>query len=145
MRKRWLAGLLLVAISVPLWGRDRAQDAATVERAARTFLEAWSAGDVRTVESLLARQYTHTTVDGTIQDRDEWLQSLRDRKERYAATLEDVHVEVFGDVAVLTASGTLQIAGTTTGGRARYTQVWIRENGSWKRRFFQGTWVRKQP
>jgi ketosteroid isomerase-like protein len=107
------------------------------------FGEAWARGDADALKDMLSRSYTHTTVRGRLQNREEWLEYARGRG---GATTDisfaDVTTRLVGDVAIIT--GRNDIKGENDGWRNRsllFTQVWVRSDGHWLREAFQATFV----
>jgi ketosteroid isomerase-like protein len=114
-----------------------------LDAAVRDFGEAWARGDVGALRGMLSPSYTHTTVRGRIQDRDEWLEYARSRS---GATTEiafgDVTTRLIGDVAIIT--GRNDIIGGNDGlsnRNLRFTQIWVRRDGRWLREAFQATFI----
>jgi ketosteroid isomerase-like protein len=115
------------------------------------FAEAFRDGDVKIVESLLGSRYSHCNSDGSSPTREQWLAWYRTRAAdirsgRYVLTEyrnEDVRVHIHDGVAVVTA---LNVSAGTRAGepfrhRLRFTQVWTREAGQWKRIAFHDSRV----
>lgn len=139
--------MLLVLLIAASLSHAQQTDAEQVEARARQFGEAWLKADVKTLDVLLAREYTHTDVTGKVLHRSDWLADagnaqkwLRGNADGRSPAIEfdDINVRVLGDTAVVTGGNTIRPADTKIAPmKLRFTQVWIKEDGQWKRRFFQ--------
>jgi hypothetical protein len=122
-----------------------------LDKLVRVFGEAWLAADGAQLDRLLAREYTHTDVTGRVLDRTEWLTDAENAQKwlrsphgtsKPSIEFEDMQIRVYGDVAVVTGMNVIHSANLKDKPmRLRFTQVWVKEDGEWKRRFFQGTQV----
>lgn len=138
--------MVLLAAALLAQAQD---DTAQVGMLARRFGEAWLKADVKTLDALLAREYTHTDVTGKVLHRADWLADAGNAQRWLrgnaggaspAIEFDDINVRVLGDTAVVTGGNTIRPADTKVAPmRLRFTQVWIKEDGQWKRRFFQAT------
>jgi len=104
-------------------------------------------GDAKTLGSLLADDYMAITASGTLQSRDEALQSIRSGRVRFTSlTITDRKVRFYGTTAVVTSLATIQ-ATTPDGpvaGDYRYTHVYVRDaQGNWKIVSFEASRVRQ--
>ncbi len=100
------------------------------------------AGDLKTVASRLGERYFHTSVAG-LWDRAECFEKLLiplseqikagDIKYEVART-EDLHVEMYGgDTAIAVGRFTLKRSNSPRLNQGRFTHVWVKEDGRWKR------------
>jgi hypothetical protein len=107
----------------------------------REFGQAWAKSDVDTLDSLLAAEYHHTDIFGRTLNRAEWLEYARAARPVNSMDFRDVVLKFYGGVAVIT--GTSVIVGQPTSPDSNvninFTQVWARDNGEWRRAFFQAT------
>lgn len=141
---------LLLAASL---AQAQQSDAARVEALARRFGNAWLKADVKTLDSLLAREYMHTDVTGKVLHRADWLADAGNAQKWLrgnaggaspAIEFDDVKIQVVGNMAVVTGGNTIRPADANLPPmKLRFTQVWIKEDGQWKRRFFQATPVQE--
>lgn len=86
--------------------------------------------DVARFRELLADDFLCTLSDGTLIDRDQFLE--HSAKPYLLGNLEvhDVNIRVIGEVAIVHASTTFSMPdGAPSSGR--YTDVWARRNGQW--------------
>jgi ketosteroid isomerase-like protein len=121
---------------------DRLTD---LDNAMQRFGEAWAAGNIATLESLLSPTYTHSDALGGFHDRTSWLDYARLRTGRTTRIgFRDVQTRVVGDVAVVTGindlsgQGALSVADQNNSS-IRFTQVWIWDQDRWLREAFQAT------
>ncbi len=124
-------------------------DSQQVEKLVRQFGQAWLEADVSTLDRLLAREYTHTDVTGRVLHRADWLADAANAQKWLRAPegnrkpsieFEDVAVKMIGDSAVITGGNVIHSANPQAAPiKLRFTQVWIKEDGNWKRCFFQAT------
>lgn len=147
--------LLLILSSLLIATSSFAQqsEAEVVKKLATNFGNAWLKGDIQTLDHLLAREYTHTDVTGRVLNRSEWLTDAAN-VEKWARSSETkgtptigfygMEVKLLGDAAVVTGGNVIQPAGSAPPLKLRFTQVWIKEDGQWKRRYFQATPIQKQ-
>jgi len=123
-------------------GRSESEVLTRVDLFGRSFVTA----DVNALDALLSRDYIHTNTDGSVIEREAWLAWVAEQKpkldegtlsyERYENS--ELRVRVQGDVAWVTgrhdSSGRRDGAAFTTS--LRFTQVWVREDGVWRRALF---------
>jgi len=107
------------------------------------------AGDVATLDRLIAANYTHVETDGGLRDKAQFLALLATPGLRFVRwEVDENHVRVYGDVAVV--SGVYRNVVRTAGGeqpekRARHLRVWVRERGAWRNVAHQATRLAPQP
>lgn len=124
-------------------------DAKQLDKLARQFGQAWLNADVQTLDHLLSREYMHTDVTGKVLHRADWLADAANAQKWLRAPegdskpsieFEDMTVKLIGDAAVITGENVIHSANPqATPIKLRFMQVWIKENGEWKRRFFEAT------
>jgi ketosteroid isomerase-like protein len=103
--------------------------------------------NTKVIDSLLAPDYMGITPSGTLQSRDETLQSLSSGKLHFTLLdISDQKVRFYGATAVVTSLANIQ-ATTTEGkviGSYRYTHVYVRDaQGDWKIVSFEASRVRE--
>ena len=107
------------------------------------------ASDVSTLERLLAPEYIHTDVNGDVFTRARWLEYIKQKKNAQAVndiTFHDVHIQVAGSVAWVTGENVFSGPAYATEKGApgtrklRFTQIWVKRDGTWQRAAFQATW-----
>lgn len=128
-------------------------DLRTVDQLSRQFGQAWLLGDTQTLDHLLAREYTHTDVTGKVLHRAEWLADaanvqkwLRAPSGPRSPSIDFLNVELklVGTVIVITGENVIRSANPDNPSiKLRFTQVWVKEKGEWKRQFFQATSIQK--
>jgi uncharacterized protein DUF4440 len=102
--------------------------------AERQFNDARVRRDVATLERLLVADWTVTHGDGTMDTKAKYLADLRTG----ARTLDYVHdegadVRFYGDTAVVAGltESKGQYNGQPSGGKLRFTRVYVRRDGRW--------------
>ena len=143
-----VACTLFVAGTVASSAADSTVSADTdaVSRAACAAGRAYASRDLATLDWLTARDYVQTDVRGTVLNRAESMDFVRNRQSTLSIKCEDVEVRFYGSVAVATGAWTYTNHKTTGNvvTHSRWTSVWTKENGDWKRRAFQNTYVNPQ-
>lgn len=122
------------------------EPAADIETAVAAFAEAFRSGDYETVEAHIADRYVHVNSGGAPYDREQWLSWY----EGYAAEITDGD-HVFDSYAIKSldiarhddaayVTGVVRAEGERFGEpfsqRIRFTNLWIVEDGRWKRAGF---------
>jgi hypothetical protein len=130
-------------------GQDTADsERRSLDEAVKRFGEAWAVGDVHALDELLAPEYTHTDVTGQVLNRSQWLAYAKTRA-GLATGIEfaDLQTRMFGNSAIITGANIVRDAGEDFPGapgrnfQLRFTQVWIKSGGRWRRTAFQATFV----
>jgi ketosteroid isomerase-like protein len=103
--------------------------------------------DTKAMSSLLADDYMAITPSGTIQTRDDALESLRAGRIHFTSlTITDRKVRFYGTTAVVTSLADIEATtpeGSVTGSY-RYTRVYVRDpQGTWKIVSFEASHVRE--
>jgi ketosteroid isomerase-like protein len=103
--------------------------------------------NTKVMDSLLAVDYMGITASGTLQSRDETLQSLSSGKTHFTLlNISDQKVRFYATTAVVTSLANIQ-ATTPEGkviGNYRYTHVYVRDpQGDWKIVSFEASRVRE--
>lgn len=116
--------------------------------AMKRFGEAWAAGDMAVLESLLSPSYTHNDAFGAHHDHASWLAYARGRTGRATRiAFRNVETRLRGDVAIVTGINDISGGGATSAADGKdlsiqFTQVWIWQGGRWLREAFQATPIR---
>jgi ketosteroid isomerase-like protein len=103
--------------------------------------------NTKVMDSLLAPDYMGITANGTLQSRDETMQSLSSGRLHFSLLqVTDRKVRFYGSTAVVTSLANIQA--TTPDGRLtgnyRYTHVYVRDpEGDWKIVSFEASRVRE--
>jgi ketosteroid isomerase-like protein len=103
--------------------------------------------NTKVMDSLLAPDYMGITANGTLQSRDETMQSLTSGRLHFSLLqVTDRKVRFYGSTAVVTSLANIQ-ASTPDGkltGNYRYTHVYVRDpQGDWKIVSFEASRVRE--
>ena len=96
----------------------------------RDYVEAVKRSDVEWFRRVLVDDFRCSLPDGSVLDRDRFLEHVARPLEITALEAHDVEARVMGDMAIVHARTTF----STPDGRAgfgRYTDVWYRRNGRW--------------
>jgi ketosteroid isomerase-like protein len=150
---RWAmaAALALAVGAIPLFagGLSLAQKHESrheIDQLEDEWRTATLSGDVKSMDSLLAEDYMAITAAGTLQSRDETLDSLRSGRLHFTTlTITDRKVRFYGTTAVVTSLATIQATNPDgpVSGDYRYTHVYVRDpQGAWKIVSFEASHVR---
>ena len=95
-----------------------------------SYIRSVQTSDVRRFREILADDFLCSLPDGSLVDRERFLQQTAQPVTISKLEAHDVNVRLMGDFAIVHARTTY----TTAEGRAasgRYTDVWARRNGRW--------------
>jgi hypothetical protein len=131
---------------------DTSALAAEVRARVAAFADAYVRADAGALDSLLARTYVHTNTGAAAPiDRATWLGYVGQRRDDLASgrlvvtayANDDLAVHVYGAAAVVTGRNTTAGVRDGTPFRLdlRFTQVWIVEDGRWRRAVFHDSAV----
>lgn len=100
---------------------------AAILRQEARWLEALIKGDRATIASLLAPGYRHINSSGTLLDRDQELATASEP----AGPMKwsDLAITLSGDTGIVHGLNTMDQAGKTV--RERFTDVFVKQNGTW--------------
>ena len=137
MKRMVVAGmvLLLAGISAPAQ-RARSDDGAHVLALDNSWNRALETKDTRALDMLLANTFVSVDIDGSTQNKAEFLASIKspDYRPPAQAVTEQSSVETYGDSAVVV--GVFRTKGVDKGKtyvrRERFVDTWVKINGSWK-------------
>jgi hypothetical protein len=75
--------------------------------------------------------------------RSQWLEFVKNRKSDLTVDTDDIQVHYYSDVAVVTGRWKYTLKGSSGNSvsYSRWTSVWTRNTGDWKRSVFQNTYV----
>ena len=104
---------------------------------------AYAKRDLLALERLTADDYVQTDVRGTVLNRTQWLEFVKNRKSNLTVDTDDVHVTLYGSTAVVRGHWryTKQEDGKAAITDSQETSVWTRDVDGWKRHAFQNTYV----
>ena len=135
MRRKDLALLVVACASAPLvlsppngLSASPGSTADEVLSQEARWLTAIVAGDRKTTESILGKDFKHVTSKGKLLDRVQELASLT--KEKFIMNATEQTVDFAGDTAVVHGLNTITQAGRVLA-RERFTDVFVKQNGSW--------------
>jgi ketosteroid isomerase-like protein len=118
----------------------------TIRQLEDTRARALVSGDWQKLESLIADELMHIHANGTFEDRDGYLDTVRSKLEFIDVVRESLNVRVLGEVAIATGvlNQTLRIKGSgdVIAMRLATTQVWVQTIDRWVQVSFQATHIR---
>jgi ketosteroid isomerase-like protein len=100
------------------------------------------AGDIATLDSLLAEQLAYTHSNAEVDSKASYLKKLGDKHFDYRTlAFIDQDVQIVGDVALVTGRMTADVilAGTAKKLNNQTTMIWVRQYAHWKLLSFQST------
>ena len=104
-------------------------------------------GDTAFLEQNTADDYTFINSRGRLITKAQLLADFKAGEIKLQSSdLDDLHVRVYGDTAVLTGRSTQkgQAYGQDTGGQYRFTRVFVKRDGRWQSVAFQQTRIAEQ-
>ena len=99
------------------------------------FSEALLRGDWKALEQIEADDLIFTNADGSVTHKSDDVANLRLGNFKFESIkMQDVTVQDFGEVAVVTGQLTEKVRYKTTdlSGLYRFTDVWVRRDGRWQ-------------
>jgi ketosteroid isomerase-like protein len=107
-------------------------------------LAATLAADVATLGSMMTDDLTYTHSSAVVETKAQFLDALKTGKYRYkSTTFEERGVRLHGDAAIV--SGTCRVLVVASGKdvdiRLRFTELYVKEGGTWKMALWQSTKV----
>jgi ketosteroid isomerase-like protein len=134
---------LAVFLSLTIFGL--AQDSthpnsARVEEGQILALEnAWNQAELQhdpaALKLILADDFVITEPDGTIQNRQQHFDFMKDKSYHYDLLVsEDFRIKVYGDAGIVTGTyhEKAKYKGKQFDRRGRFTDTWVKSNGSWR-------------
>jgi ketosteroid isomerase-like protein len=108
-----------------------ATDLALLQSLNRDYINSVQAGDVRRFDELLAADFYCSNPDGSLLDRQGFLEQTAKRVTISNLRADEVFIRFFGDIAIIHGRTSY---GMPDGREAhgRYTDVWAREGKTWK-------------
>ncbi len=105
-----------------------------IEDLEKAWFSVYETHDLAILERLMADDFVATLADGEVRDKRKHIAAYPADFEALASvTNSDLRVLVYGpDVAVATGLYTAAPRGKGPAGRYRYTDTWLRRNGSWQ-------------
>ena len=109
---------------------DAAPELETLLALNRDYVDSVQRGDVSRFDEILAEDFVCSNPDGSVVDREGFLEQTARPVAISGLAAHDVDVRVLGDVAIIHARTTYTLADGRPGA-GRYTDVWARRNGRW--------------
>jgi ketosteroid isomerase-like protein len=143
-----LAGLVVMSLmhhSDFLVAADRTGDVASeLTQIEHRLVRAWIDGDRKTVDSILASDWSVIDLTGRVLTKAQVMQEFGSGDRRIeSGSVDDLNVRVFGEITVVTGRSVL--TGTYHGKQAsvvqRFTDVFARRDGRWQVVASQGTQI----
>ncbi len=106
-------------------------DKTTLERLNREYVEAFIVGDVEWYREHLADDFLVIESDGSVLNKAEFLKNTANGPDVAEYTLQKVDVRIYGDVALVQATG-LWTKKDRSKGLSRYTDVYVQTGTGWK-------------
>lgn len=111
------------------------QDAARPDREIlaalnRDYISSVQHSDVRRFDEILAAEFYCSNPDGSIVDRQGFLEQTARPVAISGLEARDVIIRLFGDVAIIHARTTYTLPDGRAGA-GRYTDIWARQDGVW--------------
>ena len=110
------------------------------------FNTAFQKGDVATLKTMITDNYIHTNGSSQPIKKEDWLGYLSKRQKQIATgnievlayKMDEVQIELFGSTAIVSAkiTTTNKENNEVTTKEYRVTNVWVLQNGNWKRAGF---------
>ena len=138
MNASLIAALLGVAQPAPDAGpavgcSGPAADCAELAALNRRWLDSYVSRDIEALADLLADEFIAISGGGARRNRDETIARVRDSRRRIRSVdVENLHIQVVGDVAVVTARSVLAIDREGAPVRNDYADTYVRRNGRWR-------------
>ena len=108
-----------------------ATDLALLQSLNRDYIESVQAGDVRRFDELLAEDFYCSNPDGSLVDRKGFLEQTARPVTISNLRAEEVLIRFFGDIAIIHGRTRYALPDGSEA-RGRYTDVWARQDQTWK-------------
>ena len=95
------------------------------------YVQASLAGDVEWYRAHLAEEFVCIDSDGSVLDKDAFLQMTANGSELAEYRLDEVDVRFYGDVALVRCTGSWTAKNGTLG-MSRYVDVYVQSGDDWK-------------
>ncbi len=112
-------------------GDTRMPDETQLKQLNEQYVEAFMKADVDWYQKHLADDFVCIESDGSKIDKAEFLRGTTKGPDVREYRLDEVHVRIYGDTALVQATG-LFIRKDGTRGKSRYTDVYVRNGEGWK-------------
>ena len=123
--------IAIVFILTAAAGSSPAQsDSARLVQLNRGYVDSYIHGDAAWYDAHLTQEFECLCPDGSVVPRATFVAAAQQPMINKSFSLDSVRVRVVGDVAIITAI-TPFVRADGTSGVNRYTDIWVRRNGSW--------------
>ena len=139
----------VVTIVLSQAGGKKSAQTNKVEQELRELSRQWDEAsmgrDTATLARILSDDFVYTNASGAVLSKSEYLMSFIKAPDmtQQSFTSEDLNIRVYGDVAVVTGrsswKGRSRGKGQFVAAQYRFTDVWVKRNGSWQAVATQGT------
>lgn len=109
----------------------------------QSFTEAWGNSDTTVLSRLLAKEYRHTDIWGKILHREDWLTYAAMPRKISNIVTTDTEILLYNNLAAVTGKMAYEYGTEKLIQEIRFTQLWSRNNGQWKRTTFHATLIDK--
>ena len=127
--------ILLVLVSACAYAQSKGDTEAKLVAMENAWNAAQRDHDPRALDSLVGDNFINTDWDGSVQNKAEFLASIKDTSVKYMSMSNDnVAVFMYGNAAVV--AGAYHLKGTKSGkpyeAHGRFTDTWVQQNGKWQ-------------
>jgi ketosteroid isomerase-like protein len=101
-------------------------------------------GDADTIDSLMTDDFTFTHANAVVETKEQFVDALKTRKLQYKTlTDEDWQVRIKGSTGVVSGTSHIVVdaSGTEHDLRVRFTELWVKEDDSWRMMLLHATEV----
>ena len=137
MKRIAIALLVVLAFCAAPFAQDKSEgpDEIQIRQLERAWNQAEAKQEVTEISNLVADSLVYTDYDGTFMNKAEYLKWVMEPDQKADHLFDEgMSVKVYGNAAVVT--GVYRETGTNKGKkyviRSRYTDTWIRRNGTWQ-------------
>ena len=152
MRIVALVGLIVIGLAnqgdTTVAVGQTARTTAELTQIENRLVKAWLESDRKTVDSILASEWSVIDLTGHVLTREQVLGELGSGDRRIeSGSVDELTIRAYGNTAIVTGRSVL--AGTYKGNRAsvtqRFTDVFVKRDGRWQAVASQGTQVAESP
>ena len=111
-----------------------------------TFNKAFAEGNLAVLDSMITSNYLHTNSSSKVIRKADWFNYLKKRNQSLESgeievleyTLDETKIEYHGNSAIVTGKVTVKVKDSLGPKENQYriTNLWVYENGTWKRAGF---------
>jgi len=112
-------------------GTQTASDEQTLQRLNQEYVNAFMNADVDWYRDHLADEFVVIESDGTVLNKEQFLRNTIKGPDVADYKLHEVDIRIYGNAALVRATGVWTREDGKMG-MSRYTDVYVRQNGSWK-------------